>query len=237
MHGTRTRAGTRALLVLFLRPVAWGCANTGKTIIETASGFSSYSGNAAAVHSTAGQHKLAAREEADHHKLGSVNGNNNNNNLTKDTCSSTDAGYDISGGTRSPNNPGGLNVQSQQACCAACNADSACATWIWDTNGLDPLGKNCWPMQSISGITPNSNRVLGGALPPPPPPPPGSIRLNLGSQAGFGPSDDQARYYGTGGGGSAVRRLTVTSATPHVQNTQSVVPCVFRERDERARER
>jgi hypothetical protein len=79
------------------------------------------------------------------------------------TCSSCD----VIAPERSPNFPNGTTVENEIACCAACNTDAYCASWVYATDAESP---NCWPLARNNGTTPAPNRLAGGVLPPPPPP-------------------------------------------------------------------
>jgi hypothetical protein len=87
----------------------------------------------------------------------------------RDSCQPQRAGTDATGSVRAAKFPNGLqNATTAAACCAACNSDPSCTSWVWsDGTSPDPAG-DCWPLASFSGTVSRAGRVLGGAGPPPP---------------------------------------------------------------------
>eukprot|EP01065_Artemidia_motanka_P034902 TRINITY_DN42891_c0_g1_i1.p1 TRINITY_DN42891_c0_g1~~TRINITY_DN42891_c0_g1_i1.p1 ORF type:complete len:918 (+),score=321.35 TRINITY_DN42891_c0_g1_i1:69-2822(+) len=78
-----------------------------------------------------------------------------------DTCAKTSAGHDVKYSKRTPGCPDGLANQTQASCCAACNADADCTSWVFATS--DPFGgKNCFLLAQAAGDQPAANRVTGG---------------------------------------------------------------------------
>ena len=105
------------------------------------------------------------------------------------------AGWDALYGVRSPNFPNAATVVDQAACCAACDADYACYTWVYST---DPVSPNCWPLESLGDVDIYApNRVLGGALPPPPAAPVAVITLSTKFGAEFLGSGSDLTYADT----------------------------------------
>lgn len=112
-------------------------------------------------------------------------------NATRPPANSTCAlaqDADVADGERTPSWPDGANVTSQAQCCALCDADPDCSTWIFATSPLaapspppaPPASRrrpqvaaaapanppaNCWAMMSVTRLTPSSNRVSGAILP------------------------------------------------------------------------
>ena len=61
--------------------------------------------------------------------------------------------------------PRGIDNQSLAQCCAACNADATCTSFVL----VPPVG-TCWPLVSYDHLVPAPDRTFGGTPPPPPPP-------------------------------------------------------------------
>jgi hypothetical protein len=54
-------------------------------------------------------------------------------------------------------------LPAQDACCAACNADTGCRAWVWSVGAVPADdGKTCWLLGSCPSLTPVANRVVGG---------------------------------------------------------------------------
>ena len=137
-----------------------------------------------------------------------------------DTCAQRFPGEDVTNPQRSAGFPNGLKGATEDSCCAACNSDPTCISWVWsDGSRPDPAG-NCWPLSGYSGTTSTPGRVLGGFAPPPPPPPPGSTVLTLSASAG-------ARFYGSGTDGGGAQALARTGAQAQVGNTASWTPSLW----------
>ena len=137
-----------------------------------------------------------------------------------DTCAQRFPGEDVTNPQRSAAFPNGLKGATEDSCCAACNSDPTCISWVWsDGSRPDPAG-NCWPLSGYSGTTSTPGRVLGGFAPPPPPPPPGSTVLTLSASAG-------ARFYGSGADGGGAQALARTGAQAQVGNTASWTPSLW----------
>mmetsp|Transcript_16053 Transcript_16053/g.39554 ORF Transcript_16053/g.39554 Transcript_16053/m.39554 type:complete len:853 (-) Transcript_16053:222-2780(-) len=132
-------------------------------------------------------------------------------------CNVSLAGYDVQDGERTSKNPFGTTSSSEEECCEACQADDECDVWIYalgnqkDVNSSDSA--NCWTMKAVTAFKPAQNRAVGG--PHLPPSSPMAIRLG-------GKSD--AKFYGTGAGGSTARTLLRTGSSPHVVNTEFFIP-------------
>jgi hypothetical protein len=111
-------------------------------------------------------------------------GNSTPPNVTS-MCQLAKNGYDIVDGNRVPNWPNGANVTNQAECCALCDADSSCSTWIYAvtpfasslpthqnrnkmkysrSNVNDEVSANCWLMMGVTALTPSANRVTGSIL-------------------------------------------------------------------------
>jgi len=134
-----------------------------------------------------------------------------------DTCPPRQAGVDVSGPVRSDGFPNGLSGQSEDQCCAACNSDSSCISWVWsDGSRPDPAG-NCWPLKGYSGTHAQAGRVLGGFAPPPPPPPPGTTVFQFSVPPG-------AVFLGAGTDGGGATTLARSGAQAQVFNTGSWTP-------------
>eukprot|EP01047_Picozoa_sp_COSAG01_P018299 COSAG01_NODE_989_length_12296_cov_244.291629_1_plen_584_part_10 len=82
----------------------------------------------------------------------------------QDKCANSISGKDVSSGERTSSCPNGLGGMSNQTCCAACDTDTECETWIFATDGGHG-GFNCWLLKNVSSITDGMNRVVGGKLP------------------------------------------------------------------------
>jgi hypothetical protein len=80
------------------------------------------------------------------------------------TCASPLQGYDVTDPARSDKFQDGAHVADEAACCAACTSDPSCTSYVFAPAGGSkndvPLA-NCWPLQSIGGLTPASARVFG----------------------------------------------------------------------------
>jgi hypothetical protein len=134
-----------------------------------------------------------------------------------DTCPPRQQGVDVSGPIRSDSFPNGLAGQSEDQCCAACNSDASCISWVWsDGTRPDPAG-NCWPLKGYSGTHEQAGRVLGGFAPPPPPPPPGTVSFKFAVAPG-------ATFVGSGTDGGGATSLARSSAQAQVFNTGSWTP-------------
>lgn len=130
-------------------------------------------------------------------------------------CTHSLSGFDVDGGQRSPKHPDGLATGSLSQCCASCDADKDCSTFVYaqDAQGYGTI--DCWLLSHVQRVRRVDNRIAGGALP-------GAPRvLELGRRA-------DAKFFGSGGGSDAgsenVRSLAFTSASAIVANTKSVVP-------------
>lgn len=138
-----------------------------------------------------------------------------------DTCLSAAPGYDVDGGTRVPDYPDGLTGQTQASCCAACNSDAKCDTFVFASSSSSSSGPgdasatkgkgdgddaNCWLLYSVSGVHSASNRVVGG-----------NVQLPAQITMQFDASDG-ASYYGSGTGGGDAQTLAHTAAQAHVDN-------------------
>lgn len=127
-----------------------------------------------------------------------------------DTCLNAQNGVDAVNPGNSPTYPQGISGATQASCCATCDSDAKCIAWVYsDGSAPDPSGKNCWPLASLSGVTPRYGRTMGGSIPPPPPLP---ISLTLARS-------QSALFYGAGGSSGSVLTLTQTSSNAYVQNT------------------
>ena len=134
-----------------------------------------------------------------------------------DTCPPRQNGMDVNGPIRSDGFPNGLAGKSEDECCAACNSDPTCISWVWsDGTHPDPAG-NCWPLKGYSGTKQSTGRVLGGFAPPPPPPPPGTTVFSFATPQG-------ATFVGSGTDGGAATTLQRTGAQAQVFNTGSWTP-------------
>ena len=134
-----------------------------------------------------------------------------------DTCPPRQDGVDVTGPIRSDKFPNGLAGQTEDACCAACNTDDSCISWVWsDGTHPDPAG-NCWPLKGYSGTNRVAGRVLGGFAPPPPPPPPGTTSFKFAVAPG-------ATFVGSGTDGGAATALARSGAQAQVFNTGSWTP-------------
>ena len=131
------------------------------------------------------------------------------------TCANPHLNTDAFNPQRSPAYPNGLRAATQAACCAACDADSSCTTWVYATDAENP---NCWPLSNLGGVNSNAgNRVLGGYTPPPPPPPPATMRFSLTTTAG-------AQIMGSGTDGGNAETLPRTSVQALTENMGSWTP-------------
>lgn len=54
-----------------------------------------------------------------------------------DTCPPRQPGMDVNGPIRADMFPNGLSGVSEDACCAACNTDASCISWVW-SDGTHP---------------------------------------------------------------------------------------------------
>jgi len=116
-------------------------------------------------------------------------GGNSTRPRTNSTCPLAQ-NADIADGVRTPSWPDGANVTSIAQCCALCDADPDCSTWIFATSpaaatppadrhaGRQSLARralargaaanppaNCWLMMGVTRLNPSSNRVSGAILP------------------------------------------------------------------------
>jgi len=109
-------------------------------------------------------------------------------------CQLAKVGFDIADGNRVPSYPNGANVSNQAQCCALCDADVDCSTWVYALSPMIPSplpshsfvkkhfrskipgdnsslttrtagDVNCWLMMSVTALNPSSNRVTGSILP------------------------------------------------------------------------
>jgi alpha-glucosidase len=127
----------------------------------------------------------------------------------RDTCANAYAGFDAANPQRSAGFPNGAKVASQAACCAACNGDSSCTAWVYDTQADSP---NCWPLSNAGGMQPGvANRVLGA------PPPPPALNFVLAAS-------DGASFLGAGTDGPSAQTMERASAQAQVFNTGSWTP-------------
>lgn len=130
-----------------------------------------------------------------------------------DACAGpTCSGCDVIAPERSPNFANGTTVDNETACCAACNTDAYCASWVYATGAESP---NCWPLARNNGTTPAPNRIAGGVLPPPPPP---STRFTL---SGLSP---EAEFLGSGTDGPGAQTLARSAVQAMVVNKGSWTP-------------
>ena len=127
----------------------------------------------------------------------------------RDTCANPHVGFDAANPTRSANFPNGAKVASQAACCAACNGDSSCTAWVFDTQADTP---NCWPLSNAGGLQPGvANRVTGA------PPPPPTMAFVFTTSAG-------ASFLGSGTDGPSAQTLERAGAQAQVFNTGTWTP-------------
>ena len=143
------------------------------------------------------------------------------------TCSGErHVGYDVTGNP--PNVAAPLAGATQDECCAACTANPQCDVWIWATPGHSNGGDNCWQVKGVDHVVTSADRVTGVVhgpfppLPPPPPPPPPQMVFSFESNASS--ASGTVKYYGAGGGSGSVNKLSQTSSSPHVTNTEFYIP-------------
>ena len=129
----------------------------------------------------------------------------------RDTCTPTFANTDAANPQRSASFPDGAKVADQAACCAACNGDTSCSAWVFDTQADNP---NCWPLATTGGESPGTpNRVLGE----PPQPPTLTLAFTFEASA-------SATYLGSGTDGPSAQTMERTKAQAQVFNTGSWTP-------------
>eukprot|EP00301_Raphidiophrys_heterophryoidea_P017928 c2926_g1_i1.p1 GENE.c2926_g1_i1~~c2926_g1_i1.p1 ORF type:complete len:895 (-),score=214.58 c2926_g1_i1:66-2720(-) len=134
-----------------------------------------------------------------------------------DTCTKTYPGFDMTGGSRTPKYPNGLQNQTQESCCQACNDDPDCTTWVWAWPQHEYQGYDCWTLSGTTiSLTPADYRTTGGAVVPPPP----QTKVDLGKTS-------STKFYGSGGGGGDVNYLSKTSSYPQVSNTAFYIPYYY----------
>lgn len=84
------------------------------------------------------------------------------------SCAAPKAGFDATNPQRIANDPA-RTVATQQACCAACDAETQCTAWVFrrssgetaEEGNLDPPGVNCWLLSGADGTRASSARVIG----------------------------------------------------------------------------
>lgn len=82
-------------------------------------------------------------------------------NGTQSTCAATHPETDATEPHRSASFPNGLNASSVAECCAACDSDPTCSSWVFA-----PQEHMCWPLEAASGTSAATGRIFGGSLPP-----------------------------------------------------------------------
>ena len=75
------------------------------------------------------------------------------------------AGTDVVGPVLCAAFPRGIDNQTLAQCCAACDADATCTSFVL----VPPVG-TCWPLVSYDHLVAAPDRTFGGQGPPPPPP-------------------------------------------------------------------
>lgn len=78
-------------------------------------------------------------------------------------CSLALNGTDALAPLRSQGFPNGTAAATQAACCAACQGDPTCTSWVYAPGAPRGASANCWPLSSLGGTAPAAGRVLGGA--------------------------------------------------------------------------
>eukprot|EP00936_MAST-01D_sp_MAST-1D-sp1_P000475 g475.t1 len=80
----------------------------------------------------------------------------------KNTCNHTAVDLDVDKGKRISKG-GALYAASSTACCAACNLNTECETWVWATRYSKP-SHNCWLMKQVEGVKEAEERIMGGKI-------------------------------------------------------------------------
>jgi hypothetical protein len=96
-------------------------------------------------------------------------------------------GVDVDGGNHIDGEPTGL-LPSQDACCAACESNIDCQSWVYATPGHASQGQNCWLLNGVKSVhsVGDGSRVFGvarGPTPPLPPPPPPQLIVTFSATA------------------------------------------------------